>query len=77
REFLEHFNLKNLEELPPLSALRDLDVISNELNLRLDLEQTAVSSRDGMTAAGDGSHDGMEEEQESAILSEAKSAERE
>ena len=77
REFLEHFNLKNLEELPPLSALRDLDVISNELNLRLDLEQTAVSSRDGMTPAGDGSHDGMEEEQESAILSEAKSAERE
>ena len=77
REFLEHFNLKNLEELPPLSALRDLDVISNELNLRLDLEQQAESSRADVTAAEGDTHGGMEEEQESEILSEAKTAERE
>ncbi|HEU5338142.1 MAG TPA: SMC-Scp complex subunit ScpB [Sulfuricaulis sp.] len=77
REFLEHFNLKNLEELPPLSALRDLDVISNELNLRLDLEQHAEASRSGVAAAGDNAHGGMGEEQESEILSEAKTAERE
>jgi len=77
REFLEHFNLKNLEELPPLSALRDLDVISNELNLRLDFEQHAESSRAGVIAADDDAHGGMEEEQESEILSEAKTAERE
>lgn len=77
REFLEHFNLKNLEELPPLSALRDLDVISNELNLRLDLEQHAESSRVGVTTAEGDAHGGMEEEQESEILSEAKTAERE
>lgn len=77
REFLEHFNLKNLEELPPLSALRDLDVISNELNLRLNFEQHAESSRAGVITADDDAHGGMEEEQESEILSEAKSAERE
>ncbi|MBI3571398.1 MAG: SMC-Scp complex subunit ScpB [Gammaproteobacteria bacterium] len=72
REFLEHFNIKNLEELPPLSALRDLDVISNELNLRLDLEQGAESA----TAADAESHGGLEQESE-PIMSEAKTAERE
>ncbi|MCR4301232.1 MAG: SMC-Scp complex subunit ScpB [Sulfuricaulis sp.] len=77
REFLEHFNLKNLEELPSLSALRDLDVISNELNLRLDLEQHAESSRVDVTAAEGDAHGGVREEQESEILSEAKTAERE
>jgi segregation and condensation protein B len=73
REFLEHFNLKNLEELPPLSALRDLDVISNELNLRLDLEQGT-----GSPAADAASPDGLEQEPEAEpIMSEARTAERE
>lgn len=35
--FLEHFGLKSLSELPPLSELRDLDEIGRELNLSLDL----------------------------------------
>lgn len=35
--FLEHFGLKNLSELPPLSELRDLEEIGRELNLSLDL----------------------------------------
>jgi segregation and condensation protein B len=75
REFLEHFNLKNLEELPPLSALRDLDVISNELNLRLDLEQGEGSH--AAEAAADGeSHESLEQEPE-PIMSEARTAERE
>jgi segregation and condensation protein B len=34
--FLEHFNLRSLSDLPPLSELRDLDEISRELNLSLD-----------------------------------------
>ncbi len=76
REFLEHFNLKNLEELPPLSALRDLDVISNELNLRLDLEQGAESSASTAAASGEESHGDLEQEPE-PIMSEAKTAERE
>jgi segregation and condensation protein B len=78
REFLEHFNLKNLEELPPLSALRDLDVISNELNLRLDLEQGAGSPAAEATAADAESPDGLEQEPEAEpIMSEARTAERE
>ncbi len=76
REFLEHFNLKNLEELPPLSALRDLDVISNELNLRLDLDQTAGGSPADVTGTDEASHGDLEQESE-PIMSEAKTAERE
>lgn len=34
--FLEHFNLKGLSDLPPLSELRDLEEISRELNFSLD-----------------------------------------
>jgi segregation and condensation protein B len=76
REFLEHFNLKNLEELPPLSALRDLDVISNELNLRLDLEQGEASPAAEAAAADGESHQSLEQEPE-PIMSEARTAERE
>jgi len=75
REFLEHFNLKNLEELPPLSALRDLDAISNELNLRLDLEPGAEPSAAEAAAEGE-SHGGLEQEPE-PMMSEARAAERE
>ena len=35
--FLEHFGLKILSELPPLSELRDLEEIGRELNFSLDL----------------------------------------
>jgi len=35
--FLEHFGLKSLSDLPPLSELRDLDEIGRELNFSLDL----------------------------------------
>lgn len=39
RGFLEHFNLKSLEELPPLAELRDIEKISAELNLRLPVDE--------------------------------------
>ena len=78
REFLEHFNLKSLEELPPLSALRDLDVISNELNLRLDLETGAETSSPAAMSAPDGeSQDGAQDVPEPETLIEVRSAERE
>lgn len=35
RQFLEHFNLKNLEEMPPLAALRPIEEISAELESRV------------------------------------------
>ena len=33
REFLDYFGLKNLDDLPTLAEIRDLDVINEELNL--------------------------------------------
>jgi segregation and condensation protein B len=33
RQFLDYFNLRSLDELPPLSDIRDLDQISAELEL--------------------------------------------
>lgn len=35
KEFLDYFNLKSLEELPPLAELRDIDSINAELELGL------------------------------------------
>jgi len=33
KEFLDYFNLKTLEDLPPLSELKDIDAINEQLNL--------------------------------------------
>ena len=77
REFLEHFNLKNLEELPPLSALRDLDVIGDELNMRLNLEPAADSAPDDGANPEAGAPSDADNEQEAATMTEAQSAERE
>lgn len=33
KEFLNYFNLKSLEDLPPLSELKDIDAINEQLNL--------------------------------------------
>ncbi|OGI38319.1 MAG: hypothetical protein A2140_09555 [Candidatus Muproteobacteria bacterium RBG_16_62_13] len=35
RQFLEHFNLKTLEDMPPLSELRPIEEIGAELDRRL------------------------------------------
>jgi segregation and condensation protein B len=77
REFLEHFNLKNLEELPPLSALRDLDTISHELNLRLELEPGAEPSVPAIAAPDGEAQSGADEEPESTDSIAIQSAGRE
>lgn len=41
RQFLDYFNLKSLEELPPLDEIRDLDDINVELNLGIDAGESA------------------------------------
>jgi segregation and condensation protein B len=41
REFLDYFGLKRLEDLPPLAEIRDLDSINVELDLGLDLTESA------------------------------------
>ena len=35
RQFLDYFDLKTLDELPPLSELKDIDKLNAELDLRL------------------------------------------
>ena len=57
REFLEHFNLKGLNELPPLAELRDVDKIAAELNLRLPVDEVAPPLADS-SAPGDDAADG-------------------
>lgn len=56
RQFLDYFNLKNLQELPPLSEIRDLDQLNPELDLGednggrvLDLpDETETESEEGI-----------------------------
>jgi segregation and condensation protein B len=37
RHFLDYFNLQSLEQLPPLSEMRDIDVIAREVSEQLEL----------------------------------------
>jgi segregation and condensation protein B len=44
RGFLEHFNLKGLDALPPLVELRDIDRIAAELNMSLPMDNTTPAA---------------------------------
>ena len=46
QQFLEHFGLKALSDLPTLSELRDLEEIGRELNLSLDLGEGLADESD-------------------------------
>ena len=50
RRFLDYFNLKNLEDLPTLAEIRDLDTMNEELALEgvdtPDAEQVAAGVED-------------------------------
>ena len=50
RGFLEHFNLKSLDEMPPLAELRDIEKITAELNFTLPMGDMG---QDGSAAADD------------------------
>lgn len=47
RHFLDYFNLKSLEQLPPLSEMRDIDAIAREVS-----EQLELGSFDGESSEG-------------------------
>ncbi len=55
RKFLDYFNLKNLDELPPLAELRDLDSMNTELALEgadtPSLESVDAAADEGVDAA--------------------------
>jgi segregation and condensation protein B len=40
RQFLDYFNLHSLDQLPPLSELRDFDEVSRSLDLKLAVDKT-------------------------------------
>ena len=69
--FLDYFNLKSLNELPPLAELRDIDAINAELDLQVP-NVTPVPA-----VATIGVDDGDVEELEHASLSEDSSNEEE
>ncbi len=51
--FLEHFNLGSLNDLPPLSEIRDVETIAMELNYTLDQENTDEQAKqNGETQPG-------------------------
>ena len=35
KQFLDYFNLKGLDDLPPLAEIRDIDKINEELDLQM------------------------------------------
>lgn len=52
KQFLAHFNLRSLEDLPTLAEIRDIDLISKEVNAQLalgeefELDQEQISEMD-------------------------------
>lgn len=50
RQFLDYFNLKNLDELPSLGEIRDLDELNAALNLGLDEDVLDTDETDSESA---------------------------
>jgi segregation and condensation protein B len=51
RGFLEHFNLKSLDALPPLAELRDIEKIAAEMNFSLPMDgEPQAQEQEGMQA---------------------------
>jgi len=46
RSFLEYFNLDGLSQLPSLQAIRDMDTIAAELNMKLPLDEVRKDATD-------------------------------
>ena len=51
RQFLDYFNLKSLDQLPPLAEIRDLNTISRELNIELPVEAIEPANDENIDAA--------------------------
>jgi len=58
RQFLDYFDLKSLQDLPPLSEIRDLD----KLNPELALEENDLSDMRVLELPGEGEQGGEHEE---------------
>ena len=75
RQFLDYFNLKSLDQLPPLAEIKELDNLSGELALELPEAATGASDIDDAAAGGvDAERESMDGDADSA---EAKTHEAE
>lgn len=52
RKFLEYFNLKSLDELPPLAEIRDIEQLASKLNIPLPAEGAGEDSVEDPPANG-------------------------
>ena len=53
KQFLDYFNLKSLDQLPPLAEVRDLNTISRELNIELPIEDMTSANDDILEEGAD------------------------
>ena len=60
RQFLDYFNLKSLDQLPPLAEIKELDNLSGEL--ALEVPEQASDTDAAPDGEGDTSQSGMETE---------------
>ncbi len=69
RQFLDYFNLKSLDQLPPLAEIKELDNLSGELALELpdasvpESENAADQERGAEPGEGTGSENAVEPEE--------------
>lgn len=71
RHFLDYFNLKNLQELPPLAEIRDLDQLNPELDLNDEEGRVLVlpeEAADDEVLDEDGNQAGLLDEAEAMAL---------
>ena len=52
RQFLDYFNLKSLDQLPPLAEIKELDNLSGELALETPEGGEGEAAQDGELDAG-------------------------
>ena len=68
RQFLDYFNLKSLDQLPPLAEIKELDNLSGELGLELPQAPGDGRPNDGAphddVAHGDVAHDDVAHDEE-------------
>lgn len=73
RQFLDYFDLKSLEDLPPLSEIRDLDKVNEELELTDVPPVNAAPGDHDEAPVGEDSNDLLEEEHEARLPSDQES----
>jgi segregation and condensation protein B len=73
RQFLDYFNLKSLDQLPPLAEIKELDNLSGELGLELpEVPDDTLQNDDpphGDLPNDDVPHDDVPHDEESSDIS--------